>query len=386
MSKVEIDRYSLILNVLDGRLSISEFSVLIQKSYRQSQRIIKRASLLGAYGVKRKESISLPHNKTSHLLKEQVVDLLRTKYRHYNLTHFRESLYENEGIKIGKNILYRWAKEYALIKYPKRRKGPKLLHMRPRMSQEGMMIQLDGSLHVWYGKLTSTLIAGIDDATSKILWAEFFDSENSVNCLSVMRSITEKYGIANCYYVDQAGHFGKINEEQTSTQVGRALSELGVKLILATRPESKGRVERLFRTLQDRLIAELNRNCILTKEEANNFLKTLFIPRFNTRFGHEPRVKASSFCEPPSSSKLDKIFCLKFERTVTKTNLISFDAKRYMIQGHQSFANRSVTVRVSINGKIDFSIGDEELDVILYEKTRSHNHYSSLPLHMQLSN
>ena len=103
-----------------------------------------------------------------------------------------------------------------------------------------------------------------------------------VNCLSVMRSITEKYGIANCYYVDQAGHFGKINEEQTSTQVGRALSELGVKLILATRPESKGRVERLFRTLQDRLIAELNRNCILTKEEANNFLKTLFIPRFNT--------------------------------------------------------------------------------------------------------
>lgn len=168
MSKKELNIYRHAMNVIEGRLSITEFSMMINKSYRQSQRIIKKVREKGLLGATHGNCGRVPINKTPEEKIKEAIDLLEDDYNDFNLTHFKGMLEENEDIKINYSTLYRSARKKNLIKQQKRRSS-KVHKPRPRLPREGMLIQFDGSEHKWFGNITCDLIAGIDDATGKIL-------------------------------------------------------------------------------------------------------------------------------------------------------------------------------------------------------------------------
>ena len=188
MSQQEFKKYRLAIDALEGKLTIGELSEQLGKSYRQTQRIVSRIRDQDVRGAYHGNCGKIPHNKTAPVLEHQVLDLLKGKYVDFNLTHFREKLVEVEGIVIGKNALYGIAKKQGLVKQPKRR-GRRSHRPRARLQQEGMMVQFDGSEHCWFGNQVTDLIAGIDDATGRVLAAEFFYGETSLHSMKVISEI-----------------------------------------------------------------------------------------------------------------------------------------------------------------------------------------------------
>ena len=357
MGKVSMDAkqlkiYRLSCEVLAGKLSIKEFSKLIGKSYRQAQRIIKRVETEDFYGVFHKNLGSRVHNKTPERLEALIVDLLKYKYNGFNLTHFKEMLVKYEHIKISKSSLHRIATKHNLVKNPRRVKR-RSFKPRPRLPQEGMLIQFDGSEHTWFGDHKSDLIAAIDDATGKIVAAEFFYGEKSLHCMKVIKKVVDDNGIPEAFYMDQAGIYGKVDRDWES-QISRAFEQLNINLILASSPQAKGRVERLFRTLQDRLIAELSFYNITTIEEANEFLKG-FIERFNKQFGVEPREPEKAY-RRNVFGRTEMILCKKERRKIGVGNVFSYESVTWLIDTKRCYRGREVNINTHVDGDQSFDI------------------------------
>lgn len=225
-----------------------------------------------------------------------------------------------------------------------------------------MLVQFDGSEHAWFSgsKMISTLIGGIDDATGKILALEFSCSEDTFSCFRVMRSIVEEHGVPQAYYLDQAAHFGKLNQEQTDTQIGRALAETGSKVILATAPQSKGRIERLWGTLQDRLIAEMGLRGINRIPAANAYLRDEFVADFNSRFGVEPREKELGYKTLPQGMNLDLAFGIKERRKIAANQSFSYLGSHYVLQTTQDLRYRTVEICSNQLGSLRFLVFGNE--------------------------
>ena len=158
------------------------------------------------------------------------------------------------------------------------------------MPSEGVMVQLDGSSHDWFGGKKACLIAAVEDATS-----EFFDSETTLGCMRVLQQIMKRKATFHTLYVDRAGIFGG-GKRQRFSQLQRACNELGIEIIFAHSPEAKGRMERAFQTLQDRLVAEMRLRKIKTRSQANEYLQKSFIPNeWNKKFTVRPESKESYY-------------------------------------------------------------------------------------------
>jgi hypothetical protein len=370
MSKSQRRIYQLAMEVTRQKLSIQEFSLLIGKSYRQARRIVQKVRSKDALGVLHGNHGKVPCNKTPEASEQEVVRLLRTQYYDFNLTHFREMILEREGIRMGKNIIHRLARANDLVKRPKRR--PRKIHKpRIRMPSEGMLIQFDGSEHNWFSDIICDLIVGIDDATSKIVGAEFFIGETSLHCLKVMKDVTLNYGTPDAYYLDEAGYFGKKDREQDRTQIGRALESLGSKVIIAGSAQAKGRVERLFNTLQDRLIAELRLAKITTIADANRFLTETFTLRFNNRFAVSARSAESRYRRPDPTANLDLVFCRKEQRKVSSAHSFTWKNQIYVIDRPlRDFRFRTININTHIDGSISYDILGLPINVKPYEVQR----------------
>lgn len=362
MSTKEQNLYHQAMSVIDKRLTISEFSILINKSYRQSRRIIKNISEKGIRGIKHGNIKKKPINKTTQILADEVLSLLKSKYSNFNLTHFREMLKSEEGILIGKNVIHRIAKSNHLVKRPKRR-ARKIYKPRPRMPQEGMLLQMDGSCHKWFGNFESDLIGAIDDATSEVVGAEFFIGETSLHCMKVMKDIVLSKGIPGSFYLDQAGFFGKQDRDQSSTQIGRALEELGCEVILAGSPQAKGRIERLWNTFQDRLIAELRFYQIANIPAANKFLWEYFIPKYNKMFTVKPRVNYVAYRKLSPELDLEFIFCTKEYRKIGSGGIFSWKNERYQIESSQDYRYRTIHVNLHYPNGCTFTITGKKVNV-----------------------
>lgn len=353
MTKTQLRVYNLALKVIEGKDSITDFAFKINKSYRQAQRIINRVRQKDFGGVLHGNKGKTPYNKSPVELEKLIVHLLKTKYRGYNLTHFRETVLEAENLQIGKTFLQNIARKHGLEKH--RRRGTKRLHKpRPRHSQEGSLVQFDGSHHQWFGNTHSALMIAIDDATGKILGGEFRYGETSLGGLSVIKEVIEEYGIPEAFYFDAAGIYGKVDRDFTS-QIARALEVVGSKLIIASSPQAKGRVERAFKTLQDRLIAELFHHGVKTFEDANSFLRHDFIPRFNKRFGIDA-VNPQSAYHPNVFEDLDLIFCRKEQRKIASGNVFSYRGLDWIVDEKFNYDNRLVNINTHLDGTISFDI------------------------------
>lgn len=221
-------------------------------------------------------------------------------------------------------------------------------------------------MHRWFGGVTSHLLLGIDDATGKILAAGFYEGETTFNAMRVIGEIIDEYGIPLAFYFDQAAAYGK-KDRDWNCELGRAFQALNCRLILAGSPQAKGRVERVFRTLQDRLVSELALRGITTMAEANKYLKNHFIPLFNKQFSVEAENPTKAYL-PNVFPDMDLILCRKEQRKVMGGNVFSLEGHHYLIEEKMNHAHRLVNINTHLDGSRSFDIMGRRISVIKLER------------------
>lgn len=361
--KNQID-YDVLIRVLAGEITGKQAAVLLNKSYRQTKRLIRKVKERGMLGVKHGSLGKVPWNRSQQELKKQVLQLLEEKYFDFNLTHFAEKLLLDHGICVKRETLRKWAHEKHLVKRAHNRayRKPKLHRTRHRMPKAGMLLQMDGSSHRWMGPRApeACLVGGIDDATSICPYGEFFPAEDTIAVLSVLKRTVMNVGIPEVLYVDQASHFGKANTrfqyldwEKHLTHVERAMAELGCRVLFAPSPQAKGRIERMWNTFQDRLIPELRIRNVQRIPTANYFLQNHFIPEFNHKWSKIPSNPNSSYQPIPKHlvDSLDDIFCIREWRKVSPGESITWNAQTFIV--HHNFRHSIRGLQVELRTRLD---------------------------------
>lgn len=368
MTREELRRIEVLSRVDSGLLTALDAAKLLELSVRQVRRI------LAAY---RKEGpAALAHGnrgrKPAHTIpvetRKRVVELAQSKYVDYNHQHLSEEL-ACDGIVISRPSVRRILGEVGL-KSPKKHRRPKHRSRRERYPQEGMLVQIDGSPHDWLeGRGPRlTLHAAIDDATGKLLGGCFREQEDAAGYLEMLCQVVLRYGIPNALYHDRHEifvHNPKAPESRESieeqlagvrepTQFGRVMVELGIRSIKANSPQAKGRVERLFQTLQDRLTKALREAGAKTLEEANSVLAG-YIGEFNARFGVPAASPELAYRPVPAGFRPEEVFCFKYLRTVAADNTVGFFGKTLQLRADErrtSFAK----LRVEVHERLDRSL------------------------------
>ena len=275
-----------------------------------------------------------------------------------NITHFQEILEEDYDIKISYTPLYNFLKSKG-AKSPRKHRKPRNHNRRQERPSEGELLQVDGTPHpFFYGDDKEYCLHGfIDDATHKVTGLYMCENECMHGYLEVTRQTFKNCGVPLALYADGSSiFFPKENkltlEEQLagitkpSTQYGKMMDYLGVELIHAGSSQAKGRVERLWNTLHDRLKTEFRRHNIKTIEVANEFLKT-YIPKFNKKFAIEPQNKKSSFMKLPKYVNLDYLLSVKYMRTVDVSNCISISGTTFVIDTKEILHKKKIEVCIS---------------------------------------
>lgn len=326
MSAKEQLELDVVVKVSTGTISRKDGQKILNVTERTLRRYLRDYEKSGVLFVKHGNHGRAPVNKAQEVLKERVQKLVKEKYFDFNLTHCLEKLASEEQITVNRETFRQWCHEIKMVKRAKRR-GSRVRRQQDRMQQTGLMLQMDGSPHPWFGGKTSCLIAAIDDADSDVPFGEFFPAEDTISCLRVLQKIIEKRGIFQILYVDRAGIFGGPKRAHFS-QVKRALKELGIHIIFAHSPEAKGRIERLWDTLQDRLVPELRIRKIRSYESANAFLQEQFLPQeYATKFKVTPANLQTAYKPLPNGIDLNEVFCLKEYRKVNRDHTYSWNNK-----------------------------------------------------------
>jgi transposase len=320
----------IIVKISTGRMGRKEGQKILGVSERTLRRHLRFYSEAGPLSIKHGNYQKAPANLTNPEIKKQVQALVREKYFDFNLTHCLEKLKSEHAVEVSHDTLRRWCHEIGMVKRAKRRSA-KVRRRRDRMAQTGVMLQMDGSPHCWFGGKESCLIAAIDDADSDVPFAEFFPAEDTIACMRVIQKIIEKKGLFQILYVDRAGIFG--GQKRTNfSQFKRAAEELGIHVIFANSPEGKGRIERLWNTLQDRLIPEMRIRNIQSYESANDFLQNQFLPNeYASKFKVIPENLVPGYRPVPSHIDLNEVFCLKEERVCARDHTFGWKGEAYRI-------------------------------------------------------
>lgn len=353
----------IIIKVAENKITVENASKLLNKSRRTIERYLQRYHDKGFQFVIHGNTGNEPANKLPNNLKKQVQTLIKEKYYDLNLLHLQEKLEINENITVKRETLRSWAHEIHHVKRAKRRRSRVHKH-RERMELPGLMLQMDGCTHQWFGNNKSCLIAAIDDANSE-LYAEFFTSETSTGCLKVIRSIIEKKGVFKTLYVDRAGIFGGPKRCHFS-QVQRACEELGIEIIFANSPQGKGRIERAFNTLQDRLIPEFRLHEITNMADANNYLNQEFIPKYwRKKITVQAKALKTAFTPLLSHIKLDDICVMKEYRKIRNDHTFSYGNKFYFIDSpiKHSIAQQKIEIIKDTIGGFNAYFAGRKLDV-----------------------
>jgi len=299
---------------------------------------------------------------------EKVLQLYREQYFDFNVRHFHEKLGEQHGLRVS----YTWVKlalQGAGLVSKSRRRGTHR-RRRPRRPLPGMLVHIDASKHAWFqdGRYYD-LITLLDDATSEIYYARLVEEEGTRTLMPAVREVIEKRGVFCSLYSDRASHFfvtpqagGKIDPERL-TQLGRALKELGIKMIPAYSPQARGRMERSYRTWQGRFPQELRIRKIQDVDAANRFLEQDYAAEFNRRFTVPAEGQGSAFVRTRRKD-LDWVFSIQQERTVNGDNTIALDNRVLQIEKtrwRNTLAGCTVTVHEFLNGTLVIRYGPHEV-------------------------
>lgn len=347
VSESSVQRSKIIHQYIDGSLSRKDTAEALQLSERQISRLGKRFQKRGILGLQHKSSGILSPRRIDEEIREKVQFLLKEKYLNFNMKHFHEKLSENEKISLSYSSVKRICSGLGLIKRPRRKR--KIRKYRNRHASMGLMLQMDGSDHEWVRGQIWCLIAGIDDASSEVPYAEFFKTESLEGYLAVLKQVFQKRGVPLIVYVDHAGWLSGTAWRENSGQFKRMCDELGITLIYADSPQAKGRIERLWETFQDRLVAELAFQKCQTMESANTFLQTDFLPnQWNKKFTVTPQTDRCAYRAAPSPQALEEIFCFKFKRKIRNDHTILWENQAWAITADLGFsiAKREAQIRI----------------------------------------
>ena len=352
-------------HVVAGSLTLDQAVKVLGLSTRQVNRLIARhadGSAALAHGTRGRP----PANRIDDQLRRRVVDLATTTYVGVNHTHLAELLAEREGISVAERTLHRILAE-ASVRPVHTRRSPRHRSRRERMPREGILLQVDGSRHRWFGPDLpfATLVAGIDDATGRVPGGTFRAQEDAVGYFTTFAQTAQRHGLPGAVYSDRHGIFiveknrpptlaEQLTGKRSLTQVGRALEEAGIGWIGARSPEAKGRVERLWGTLQDRLVTELRLAGITTIEAANAFLPG-FLERHNARFAVPAADPQPAWRPWPDDLSADAVLCFHYPRRVGRDSTVSWpdgDLALPQRSDGRSWAGRSVIVQERLDGSL----------------------------------
>lgn len=355
----------MVLNALQrGTARMADAVRLLGLSARQIRRLRRAYQTRGAAALAHGNRGRPSPRRLPAKVRARILHLARTTYAGVNHQHLTELLAAQEQLHLSRPTLHRLLKA-AGLRSPRTRRPPRHRTRRERMAQEGMLVQFDGSHHRWLEDRGPKLVlhAAVDDATGKILGAHFDTVETAAAYLEIVRQIALGPGLPLACYTDRHGIFTRSPrqpwtiEEQlrgrpAPTQVGRVLHELGIRWIPAGSPQAKGRIERLFGALQDRLVAELRMAGIRTREEANAFLGR-FIPRYNARFAKPAAHPQPVYRRWPKTLEPESVFCFKYLRTVANDHTVALGPQLLqIIPNGRSLAKARVELHQRLDGSI----------------------------------
>ena len=376
LSQKELQRVSVISSCVKGDMACARAAALLSLSIRQVRRLKKRLREDGEAALAHASRGRPSPRRLPERVRQTVLRLARTTYAGFNDHHLCEKLCEVEGFSLSRETLRRLLR-HAGLGSPRKRRAPAHRQRRLRSAREGELIQLDGSPHDWLqGRGPRLTALGLqDDATGKILAAQFFPSESAAGYLALLRHLLRHRGIPLAFYGDHSGIFVRNDdfwsvEEQLAgkrqpTQFGRALEQLGITFIAARSPQAKGRVERLWGVLQDRLCSELRLAQACDLDSANAVLR-VFMADYNRRFARRPREIQTAW--RPAPENLDRICCFVHSRVVSNDNIVQWEGRRFQIppQGQRfSFAGAKVSLHQALDGRVSLYYGDTKLQLTL---------------------
>ncbi len=354
-----------VVNQIDtGKLSAQEAATSLHLSLRQIRRLLAAFRLDGPAGLVHGNRGHPSPRRLSPEVRQQVLGLASTTYADYNDHHLADVLAEDHAICISRSSVRRLRRQAGLPS-PRKKRQPRHRSWRERRPQPGMLLQVDGSLHPWLEGRGPTLclIAAVDDATGSIPWALFRPQEDAAGYFLLLQHLSRTHGLPQAVYADRHTIFqspkkASISEQLAGqpprSQFARLLQELSVDLLPAYSPQAKGRIERLFGTLQDRLVKALRKAGAVSLDDANRALQD-FLPAYNARFATPPADTLSAYRPWPAGLRPDTVFCFKHERVVAKDNTLSFNGHRLSIapsRSRSSYALCRVELRQLLNGQL----------------------------------
>ena len=361
MTPKELEKYEIIKKLSDKLITVSDASKLLGRSSRQVKRLRAKMRANGIQGIIHGLRGKKGNRKTDPEIWNKAKGLILEKYPDFGPTLAHEKLVEVEGINFSEQTTRNLMIAENIWQPKSRKKNKEYRRFRERKECFGQMEQFDGCYHCWFESRgpESCLLAAIDDATGKITKAEFTDSESVVNVFKFWKSYVAEIGKPIAIYLDKfstykINHKNAVDNSEMITQFQRAAQELEITLICANSPEAKGRVERLFDTLQDRLVKELRLRNIRDITAANKFLKEEFLGDFNKRFAVVAAKKSDLHRRLSANqlANLDAIFSVQSQRLVQNDFTVRFKNQWIQITKEQAVTVRRKD-RVLIEERLD---------------------------------
>lgn len=378
MSAKELDRLHIIEKVCNKEMKLNKAAKLLNISTRQVTRLKKRFQQEGAKGLVSQKVGALSNNQLSQEKKDLVLRFLsQEEHKDFGPLLVHEYLSKEHAEFMGITSVRCVMIEYGLWTCRKS-KSKKIYRLRQRKAQKGELVQVDGSDHDWFEGRgpRCTLLVYIDDATNQT-FAKLVKSENTWDYLNTTREYIEKYGRPCAFYSDKHSVF-RVNQEGAlsgdgRTQYGRAMEEVGIVLICANSPQAKGRVERKNRDFQNRLVKAMRLAKISTIEEGNAFLP-VFLQELGLKFDKVPQNPIDAHRHLLDIHDLDRIFCLKHTRKISKNLTLQFNGVLYQIYADKleyTLRNQEVTVFEYQDGKVFFERNGKLLKAIPYKEVEA---------------
>lgn len=339
MSVKELRRLHVIRQAMEKKLTQAQAATLLGLTARQVRRLTQRVRAEGERGLAHRGRGQPSNRRHAPRLKARVLQLYATHYGDFGPTFAAEKLAERHRITISDETLRLWLRAEGIDHFGRQPRPHRT--WRVRKAAAGELVQLDGSHHDWLEGRgpRCVLMAYIDDASSRV-WARFYEYEGTLPALDSFRRYVRRYGVPLAVYADRHTTYKspaeptveeQLEGRQPKSQFERCLAELGSQLIHAQSPQAKGRVERLFHTLQDRLIKELRLAGIATLEQANAFLEA-YLPQHNRRFAVRPAQTADLHRPLPRGTNLVRLLCVKTKRVLRRDWTVAHDGQLYQVQ------------------------------------------------------
>lgn len=372
MSKRELQKGGVLARVKAGELLVKDAAALMRVSYRQAKRLWKRYQAGGAGNLKHGNAGRVSNRKRAPKERAKILGKVEKKYQGFGPTLAAEHLRSEDQLEVHPETLRRWMLEAGLWK--RARKSQPHRKRRDRRAHFGERVQMDGSFHDWYenraGK--ACLMNMVDDATSTVE-ARLADEETIWAAARVLRQWIEKYGVPLALYTDWKNVYVReptekelLHDKAPVTQFGRMCQKLDIKIIAASSPQAKGRVERGNGTHQDRLIKKMGRKKIRTHKAANEFLQNEYLADHNARFRREPPLSRDYHRKAPAAGELDQVFCLETERSISNDWVVRYENRWFQLERSSDYPPRQAKVTVC-------EWEDERIEIRYQGKARPHH-------------